>query len=75
MIGSLASLTVSAAGARFGSHTSYQLPDANAAFGTPRGGRRTVPMRKPSCGNRAVPSRTILMAIAPQTLWLSSDAG
>jgi len=34
-------------------------------FGTPRGGRRTVPIRKPSPGFRGVPSLTMKMAINP----------
>jgi hypothetical protein len=40
------------------------VPEANSVFGTPRGGLRTVPMRKPSPALRAVPSLTILIAIA-----------
>ena len=35
-------------GARFGNQTSYQFCDANRAFGTPRGGRRTVPRSLPA---------------------------
>ena len=35
-------------------------------FGTPRGGRRTVPSRKPSPGLRGVPSWTMKMDMAPQ---------
>jgi hypothetical protein len=46
-------------GARFGNHTSYQSCDENWAFGTPRGGLRTVPIRVPSPGMRGVPRRTI----------------
>ena len=42
------SFIVSTLGASTGNQTSYQLPDENCAFGTPRGGRRTVPMRSPS---------------------------
>src|SRR3972149_8552656 len=37
---------------------------AYSLFGTPRGGRRTVPTRAPSPGVRGVPSRTIRMATA-----------
>ena len=37
------SFIVSRLGASVGNHTSYQSWDANSAFGTPRGGRRTVP--------------------------------
>ena len=33
--------------ARFGNHTSYQFCAENSLFGTPRGGRRTVPIRVP----------------------------
>ena len=55
---------VSTLGARLGNHTSYQLPDANCALGTPRGGRRTVPMRSPSSFALGVPSLTIRIAIA-----------
>ena len=34
---------------------------ANSAFGTPRGGRRTVPSRSPSPAARGVPRRTMRM--------------
>jgi hypothetical protein len=50
-------------GARVGYQTSYQFSDANFAFGTPRGGLRTVPMRVPSPCARGLPSLTIRMAI------------
>src|SRR6185295_13837531 len=53
------SVIVATEGARVGNHTSYQLSDANLTFGTPRGGRRTVPMRSPSSGWREVPRRTM----------------
>ena len=43
-----ASFTVAALGARFGYQTSYQFWEENRDFGTPRGGRRTVPTRMPS---------------------------
>ena len=46
---------VSRLGARLGNHTSYQFCFENCAFGTPRGGRRTVPIRSPSRGARGVP--------------------
>jgi len=39
------SFTASVLGARFGYQTSYQSCAENSDFGTPRGGRRTVPMR------------------------------
>jgi hypothetical protein len=45
------SFIVSADGARLGYQTSYQFCEANSVFGTPRGGRRTVPMRRPSPGS------------------------
>ncbi len=51
-------------GARFGNHTSYQFCGAKADFGTPRGGRRTVPMRVPSPSTRGLPSLTTRIAIA-----------
>ena len=44
------SFIVSRLGARFGNQTSYQFFDENSVLGTPRGGRRTVPIRKPSFG-------------------------
>lgn len=52
-------------GASVGNQTSYQFWDENWAFGTPRGGRRTVPIRVPSFGSRGVPRRTTrtLMAV------------
>jgi hypothetical protein len=39
------------------------LRRAYSVLRTPRGGRRTVPMRKPSSGSRAVPSLTTRIAI------------
>ncbi len=39
---------VSTLGAKVGNHTSYQFCAAYSALGTPRGGRRTVPILKPS---------------------------
>ena len=47
---------VSTLGARFGSQTSYQFCELNAVLGTPRGGRRTVPIRRPSPATRSLPS-------------------
>src|SRR5215475_4910921 len=52
-----------ALGERLGSQTSYQLSFENRVFGTPRGGRRTVPSRTPSSGVRGVPSLTIRIAM------------
>lgn len=52
------SFTVSRLGARLGNQTSYQFRRVNSDFGTPRGGRRTVPMRRPSPSARGLPSRT-----------------
>jgi len=40
-------------GARLGNQTSYQFRAENSFFGTPRGGRRTVPIRVPSPAIRA----------------------
>lgn len=37
----------------------YQFWLENWSLGTPRGGRRTVPMRVPSSGARGVPRRTM----------------
>jgi hypothetical protein len=54
---------VSTLGARFGNHTSYQSCEANADFGTPRGGRRTVPMRRPSFFALGVPNLTTRTAM------------
>ena len=54
---------VSGVGARFGNQTSYQLSAAKRSFGTPRGGRRTVPMRSPSPATRGVPSLTMRTAM------------
>src|SRR5438552_3156314 len=54
---------VSTLGARFGNQTSYQFCDANAFLGTPRGGRRTVPMRGPSRSVLALPNLTTRTAI------------
>ena len=53
----------SALGERFGNHTSNQFCFAYWAFGTPRGRRLTVPIRRPSAGWRGVPSRTIVTAM------------
>ena len=68
------SFTVAAPGARIGNHTSYQFPDACLPFGTPRGGCRTVPMRKPSPRNLGVPRRTIRAVIdvahKPTSRWV-----
>jgi hypothetical protein len=50
-------------GARLGNQTSYQFCEENLDLGTPRGGRRTVPMRKPSSFARGLPSLTMRMAI------------
>src|SRR5580765_3395935 len=58
------SFNVSTLGARFGNHTSYQFRVANSVFGTPRGGRRTVPMRMPSPGVLWLPNRTTRTAMA-----------
>jgi hypothetical protein len=58
------SFIASTLGARFGNHTSYQFCFENCAFGTPRGGRRTVPIRVPSLGSRGVPRRTTRTLIA-----------
>src|SRR5262245_30224967 len=55
---------VAGLGARFGNHTSYQSCDANSLFGTPRGGRRTEPMRVPSFAALRSPNRTTRTAIA-----------
>ena len=55
------SFMASRLGARFGNHTSYQFCDANMVLGTPRGGRRTVPMRVPSPSTRGLPSLTTRM--------------
>ena len=53
-----ANFMVSTLGARLGNQTSYQFCPANASLGTPRGGRRTVPIRMPSPSTRALPSLT-----------------
>src|SRR5262245_50140298 len=55
-----ASFMVATLGARVGNHTSNQFCFENCALGTPRGGRRTVPILVPSRGRRAVPRRTTL---------------
>src|SRR5437867_10953279 len=47
-----------ALGARLGSQTSYQFRLAYCDFGTPRGGRRTVPILSPSPRCLGLPSRT-----------------
>src|SRR5262245_55158964 len=51
-------VTAAADGDKFGYQTSYQFADANFDLGTPRGGRRTVPIRSPSPAARGVPRRT-----------------
>src|SRR5438552_975276 len=53
-----ADFMVSTLGARFGNQTSYQFRVAYSVLGTPRGGRRTVPMRVPSPSALALPSLT-----------------
>jgi hypothetical protein len=50
-------------GARLGNQTSYQFCEANLDLGTPRGGRRTVPMRKPSFFALELPSLTMRMGM------------
>src|SRR5439155_22387698 len=50
-------------GASSGSHTSKKFRRAYWSLRTPRGGRRTVPVRRPSPRSRGVPSRTIRTAI------------
>jgi hypothetical protein len=40
----------------------------NSALGTPRGGRRTVPILKPSSASRGVPSCTTLIDIVTSLL-------
>jgi len=55
-------------GAKFGNQTSYQFCDANSDFDTPRGERRTVPIRNPSPLFRAFPSLTKRMAISTYSL-------
>ena len=57
------SFIVGRLGARLGNQTSYQFCEANLDLGTPRGGRRTVPMRKPSLAFRGEPSLTIVIAM------------
>src|SRR5215475_7817161 len=57
------SFIVGRLGARLGNQTSYQFCKANLDLGTPRGGRRTVPMRRPSSSARGVPSLTMRMAM------------
>jgi hypothetical protein len=51
-------------GERLGNQTSYQFCEANLDLGTPRGGRRTVPMRRPSFFARGVPSLTMRMGMS-----------
>src|SRR5215468_8240904 len=63
-----ASFMVGRLGARLGNQTSYQFWDANLDLGTPRGGRRTVPMRKPSSFALGVPSLTMRMAMVNSLL-------
>ena len=58
------SATSWALGASSGSQTSYQFCAACSLFGTPRGGRLTVPMRRPSPRMRPVPSRTMRTVIS-----------
>jgi hypothetical protein len=65
VVASCPSFIVSTLGARFGNQTSYQFFDANSVFGTPLGGRRTVPIRIPSPSIRSLPSlktRTTMLA-------------
>src|SRR5881227_1290990 len=62
-----ANFIVGRLGARLGNQMSYQFCDANLAFGTPRGGRRTVPMRRPSFLALGLPSRTMRIGIL--TFW------
>ena len=57
------SFIVSTLGASSGNHTSYQSSAAKRDFGTPRGGRRTVPMRVPSPALRGEPRRTMRMGM------------
>src|SRR5262245_51229673 len=57
------SFMVGTLGARVGNHTSYQFREANSDFGTPRGGRRTVPIRGPSPALLALPSLTTRTAM------------
>jgi hypothetical protein len=54
---------VSTLGDRFGYQTSYQSCDANSAFGTPLGGRRTVPIRVPSPSALGLPNLMTRMAM------------
>jgi hypothetical protein len=60
--------TVSMLGASTGSQTSKKFLEERWLVGTPRGGRRTVPIRNPSPGNRSLPRRTIWMAILEDIL-------
>src|SRR5258708_1266463 len=55
-----------------GNHTSYQFCGANLFLGTPRGGRRTVPMRMPSPSILLLPSLTTRIAITHSFLQRSS---
>lgn len=41
------------------------VPAGYSALGTPRGGRRTAPMRRPSASGRGLPSLTMRMVISP----------
>src|SRR5512134_205345 len=67
-----ASFMVSLLGARLGNQTSYQFCDENSVFGTPRGGRCTVPMRMPSPSLLLLPSLTTLTATAASADWCSA---
>ena len=51
-------------GASSGSQTSYHFCAACWSLGTPRGGWRTVPIRRPSWLPRALPSRAMRTAIS-----------
>ena len=46
---------VATLGASTGNQTSYQSSRAKSFFGTPRGGRRTVPSRVPSSASARLP--------------------
>src|SRR5437763_1104515 len=63
VVASRATFMVATLGARVGNHTSYQFCELNFSLGTPRGGRRTVPMRVPSASCRGDPNRTIRTVI------------
>jgi hypothetical protein len=70
-----ACVTASTEGASSGSQMSYQFCRACSAFGTPRGGRRTVPMRRPSPRARRTETdvRTAMMCEAhPMFTWAAA---